>query len=232
MGVVGIVRCVVAGAWRAEGQQVTVGGGGVEHLERRQFDALSPSGVQDEVVYPSCATVLPEDIPAVETWRQAAHGAVVRAADECDVVAQSGRQLECRQLGDGDAHFLLGIECHVVQCRQLVVAVFAPGRCIAHVFIVGAAPVVAAGSPFCTGHQPAQYAAEAVSPVAFQPQRVVQRLAVVIAPDVPVARRTEDDACLWVGIIAVGHQVALLGGVDVGLCRGTAGMLVVLRATV
>ena len=84
---------VVSRRLRTEDLCVIIGWGGVQYLERRQFDAFAPSGMDAQFAYPTLAPVLPEDIASIETRRQRVDSAIVRTFDHGDVVAQTCRQL-------------------------------------------------------------------------------------------------------------------------------------------
>ena len=146
--------------------------------------------MNNEVADELLLAVLPEDVATVKTRRQAAHRSIVGTTDHRDVVAQSGSQFQHRQLAGGDAHFLLSVQRHIIHCRQLVVAVFTPGRGIAHILVVGASSVVLAARQLSTSHQSAHDLAEAMSPVGLQTYGIAQGLGVLVLHDVPVARRS------------------------------------------
>ena len=151
--IVGVVGTVVLGGGTGKGEQVGVRRPRIEHLKRGQLHTLPPPCMHTEVGDPCTAAVAPEDVAAIDAGRQTAHGAVVGAADQGDVVAQPCRQF-CERPSPGvhrDARF--AIQGHVVHPRQLVVAVLAPRRCIAHVFVIDAAPCVVAARHLCTCHQ-------------------------------------------------------------------------------
>ena len=114
------------------------------------------------------AAVLPEDVAAVETWRQRVDGAIVRAVNHGDVVTQTCRQFHTGMAPRLDRHLLLRIERQVVQRGKLVVAELTPGGCIAHIVIVGAATIVATARVLSAHHHTTHQTAEAVCPVALQ----------------------------------------------------------------
>ena len=185
-----------------------------------------------QVGQPIGSALTPEDVAAVYSRRQTADRAVVGAADERDVVAQSSCQFEGGALANRDAHLLLSVEGEVVHGRQFVVAIGTPRGSIAQILVVGALTVVATARIFNTRQRMTLNGADAVVEFAFQTQAPVEGFAVIELLDVPVARRSEDDGSRGGLVVGLGDEVSLLRGVDIGLRGGTAGMAVVGRLAV
>ena len=223
--VVGVEGRAVGRRAGSEGEAVAVRRGRIERLEGGLLDRLAPSDADGKVADQRPA-VLPQDVFCVETRRERGDGAVLRAADQRGVGAQPGRQAQQRPSRHGQGQLLLDEERRIVHEGQAVVAVFAPGRGIAHVRIVEPASEVAASRHFAAEQQAAHGLADAAVPVGPHLEGVGQRLRVGPREGVPVARGAQDDVGRGVVVVLFGDVVSGLRRVDVWLCRGAVPVLV------
>ena len=223
--VVGVEGGSVGRRAGSKGQAVAVRRCGIEHHERGLLDRLAPAAVEAQVAHRRLP-VLPKDVFGIQTRREGRHGAVGRLPDPRDVAAQAARQAERRAAADRQGDLLLGEERKVVHERQQVVTVFAPRRGIAQVVVVEPAPEVSARRELRPGHRLAPHAAPVARPVGLGLERIAQRFGVGARERVPIARGAQDDPGRGVVVVVLRDVVTRLGGVDAGLRRGAAPVLV------
>ena len=209
VGVVGIIGLVVGGGAGGEHQSVGVGVGGIEHLKRRQLDALAVACMDGE----RGALTFYYIIAGVETWRQTAGCAIAGAADHRYVVAET-----CHKEQRTQGQTVLDKEGEVAHGGQRAIVVGAPGGGKAHVLIIGSLTVVARRVQFAAHRQAVHGSTEAACPVGLELQLQAQRLLVVVGAHIPIACGTEDNAARAhaLGIVA-GDGVAVGHGVQISL---------------